>query len=189
MELKNFSLCRRGVKPTSRKMTAYAIFVSLCQEEHGRMFPGQILDPQLLERKTSDRWASLTEREKKWFVMEEIKARKVKNLSPVQTSTPVRPPPTKLTQPGVVKSCGVSDKKVSSKPSSSANANNAAYNTFERRKTQPAAQGHRHVNQIRASLNLLPLRPEEHLKVRAVQNKNPRARMFAGQETKRVRDV
>ena len=152
------------------------------------MFPGQILDPQLLERKTSDRWASLTEREKKWFVMEEIKARKVKNLSPVQTSTPVRPPTTELTQPAVVKPSGVSDKKVSSKPSSSANANNAAYNTFEKRKTQPA-QGHRHVNQIRASLNLLPLKPEEHLKVRAAQNKNPRARMFAGPESKRVRNV
>ena len=189
MKFRNISSCRSGVKPTYRKMTAYAIFVSLCQEEHGRMFPGQILDPQLLERKTSDRWASLTEREKKWFVMEEIKARKVKNLSPVQTSTPVRPPPTKLTQPGVTKSCGVSDKKVSSKPSSSANnASNAAYNPSERRKAPPA-QGPRHVNQIRASLNLLPLRPEEHLKVRGVQHKNPRPRMFAVQESKRVRDV
>ena len=183
MEFRNFSLLRSGVKPTSRKMTAYAIFVSLCKEEHDRVFPGQMLDPELLERKTSERWKSLTEREKKWFIMEEIKARKVKNLSPVQTSTPVRPPTAKLTQPEAVRSCGVSNKKVGSKP-----ATNAAYNPFERKKAAPP-QSSRHINQIRAGLNLQPLRPEEHLKVRGVESKNPRPRMFAVQDSKRVRDV
>ena len=188
MEFRNFSLFRGGVKPTSRKMSAYAIFVSLCKEEHDKVFPGQVLDPELLERKTSERWKSLTEREKKWFILEEIKARKVKNLSPVRTSTPVRPPTAKLTQPGAVRSSGVSNKKVCSKPSSSATATNAGYNPFERKKAAPA-QTSRHINQIRAGLNLQPLRPEEHLKVRGV-NKNPtRPRMFAVQDSKRVRDV
>ena len=188
MASRSFSLCRVGVKPTFRKMTAYAIFVSLCKAEHDRMFPGQMLDPELLERKTSDRWKSLTEREKKWFIMEEIKARKAKNLSPVKTSTPVRPPTSKSAQPGVVKSYAILNKKVGSKPSSTATANNASYNPFEKKKVPPP-QGSRHINQIRASLNLQPLKPEEHMKIRAVQNKNPRPRMFAAQESKRVRDV
>ena len=119
MEFRNFSLSRRGVQPTYRIMTAYSIFVSLCKEEHDKMFPGEMLDPALFERKTSDRWKSLTEREKKWFVLEEIKARKVNSLSPVKTSTPVRPPTTTTTtKPGKVKSSGVSTKKVGSKPSS-----------------------------------------------------------------------
>ena len=74
MEFGNFSLYRRDTKSTYPIMTAYSIFVSLCREEHDKMFPGQMLDPALFERKTSDRWKSLTEREKKWFIMEEIKA-------------------------------------------------------------------------------------------------------------------
>ena len=159
-------------------MTAYSIFVSLCREEHDKMFPGQMLDPTLFERKTSDRWKSLTEREKKWFIMEEIKARKVKSLSPVTTSTPVRPPTTKPGGPRV------SNKKVSSKPST-ANTNTAAYNPFGRKKPSPP-QGSRQINQIRASLNLQALRPEDHLKV---QTQNPRPRMFAAQDSKGVRDV
>ena len=84
MEFRNFSLYRSSVKPTYRIMTAYSIFVTLCKEEHDKMFPGLMLDSELFERKTSDRWKSLTEREKKWLVLEEIKARKVKSLSPVR---------------------------------------------------------------------------------------------------------
>ena len=190
MDFGNFSLYRRGGKPTHRMMTAYSIFVSLCREEHDKMFPGQVLDPALFERKTCDRWKTLTEREKKWFIMEEIRARKVKlkSLSPVKTSTPVRPgPPT--TKPGGTKSSGsrVSNKKVSSKPSP-ADTNNAAYNPFGKKKPSPP-QGSRQINQIRASLNLQPLRPEDHLKARGVQSQNPRPRMFAVQDSKGVRDV
>ena len=175
-------------------MTAYSIFVSLCKEEHDKMFPGQVLDPALFERKTSDRWKSLTEREKKWFVMEEIKARKVRSLSPVKTSTPVRPS-TATIKPGkslgFYSSSGVSTKKVDSQPSSSANASRANYNPFEKKKPSPAAappqtQGSRHINQIRASLNLQPLKPEEHLKGHGIQTQNPRPRMFACQDSKGV---
>ena len=191
MEFRNYSLNRRGVKPTYRLMTAYSIFVSLCKEEHDKMFPGQVLDPELLERKTSERWARLTEREKKWFILEEINARKVKTLTPVKTFTPVvRPPPAK---PGVVKSSGVSssNKKANSKPST-AHANNANYNPFEKKNPSSAPpQGSRHINQIRASLSLSlqPLRPEEHLKLGAAQTQNPRPRMFPIQDSKGVRDV
>ena len=185
MEFRNLSLYRSGVKPTYRIMTAYSIFVRLCKEEHDKMFPGLMLDPALFERKTSERWKSLTEREKKWFVLEEIKTRKVKSLSPVKTSTPVRPPTKK---PGRVQSSGVSTKKVISKPSSN------TYNPFEKKKPSaaaapPQAGGSRQINQIRASLNLQPLRPDEHLKVRAVKTQNPRPRMFAVQDSKGVRDV
>merc|ERR1719357_1374897 len=100
----------------------------------------------------------MTEREKVWFVQEELKARKVQ--SPRKTSTPLRPSPE--LRKSEVKSLGRS--------SSSVPSNLSNYNPYERKKvgqpskTSQQVRGSRQtIGQMRSSLNLEPLRPQEHL--------------------------
>ena len=162
MSEKKFSIFnphRRRVQSPSRIMTAYSIFVKLCKEEHQKVFPHKLLDLEMFERKTADRWKTMTDREKAWFVQEEINGRKVKTVQPqsvrpVQTSTPVR-------------SLKSTDSSTAHSPP---NFSSADYNPFEKKKPSqqpppsPRVRGSRqNINQIRAGLSLEPLRPEEHL--------------------------
>ena len=53
------------------------------------MFPDLQCDQQLLQKKTEERWKRMTDREKLWFVQEEVKGRRVKNPS-THSPSPVK---------------------------------------------------------------------------------------------------
>ena len=50
-----------------RSNTAYSYFVKECKEEHKRRFPDEQLPMAEFNRKATDRWKNMSEREKKWF--------------------------------------------------------------------------------------------------------------------------
>ena len=166
-------------------MTAYSIFVKLCREEHEKMFGDKLLDQEMFERKTAERWRTMTEREKVWFVQEELKARR--GQSPIKSSTPLRPSP-KMRK---------SEAKSLGRSSTSVPSNLSNYNPYERKKlgqpsktSQQVRGSGQTIGQMRSSLNLEPLKPQEHLTTqpRKLSNQSYKPRMSASQDSK-VRDV
>ena len=55
------------------KMTAYALFVQICRDEHKKRFPEELLEYKLFSRKCAERWKKMTEQERKWFKRMEAK--------------------------------------------------------------------------------------------------------------------
>jgi len=52
--------------------TAFAIFKKQCKELQKEMFPKELLDEELLNQKCTERWKTMSEKEKRWFIYLEI---------------------------------------------------------------------------------------------------------------------
>ena len=54
--------------PGRGKNTAYSYFVQACKDEHKKRFPGEQLLMSEFNKKLTDRWKMMSEREKRYFV-------------------------------------------------------------------------------------------------------------------------
>jgi len=61
--------------------TAFAIFKKQCKELQKEMFPKELLDEELLNQKCTERWKTMSEKEKRWFIYLEIEGRKSSSYS------------------------------------------------------------------------------------------------------------
>ena len=75
----------------NKNNSAFSYFVKECKEEHKRRFPDEQLPMAEFNRKASERWKNMSEREKKWFNIQAESGRKAdSDFSPKTPSSGVK---------------------------------------------------------------------------------------------------
>ena len=69
------------------RMTAYAFFVQICRDEQKKQYPGELLPYQDFSKKCAERWKTMTDRERKWFIQLETKDKKRYEVEQAQSKS------------------------------------------------------------------------------------------------------